>query len=104
VKVSDSLGVVRPRSSRHTAVAAPGAASICVSTHLKADVRGSSCDAIGPRTPKLARFGVARDDPSALSSADTDTGPEDAFGLVYDAAAGMVLCVSSTFSDEVTLL
>jgi hypothetical protein len=67
-------------------------------------VRGSSCDAIGPRTPKLARFGVARDDSSALSSADTITGSEDAFGLVYDAAAGVVLGVSSTFSDEVTLL
>jgi hypothetical protein len=47
---------------------------------------------------------VARDDSSALSSADTITGSEDAFGLVYDAAAGVVLGVSSTFSDEVTLL
>jgi hypothetical protein len=47
---------------------------------------------------------VARDDSSALSSVDTVTGPEDVFGLVYDAAAGVVLGVSSTFSDEVTLL
>ena len=68
VAVSDSLGVVRPRSSRHTAL------------------DGSV------------------DDPSALSSADTVTGPDDAFGLVYDTTAGMVLGVSSTFSDEVTLL
>jgi len=68
VAVSDSLGVVRPRSSRHTALD---------------DVEN---------------------DPSALSSADTVTGSEDAFGLVYDATAGMVLGVSSTFSDEVTLL
>ena len=89
VKVSDSLGVVRPRSSRHTTLD----------------------DSV--------------DDPSALSSADTVTGPEDAVGLVYDATAGMVLGRDAkyhppglrrdakyhrssidvgTFSDEVTLL
>lgn len=70
VAVSDNMGVVRPRSSRHTAVA-PLSSS---------------------------------DDASVLSSADTVTGPEEAFGLVYDVAAGVVLGVLSTFSDEVTLL